>query len=205
MLINSEKQTYATKIHVAPLSARPMDLVYFSFFAMHLPATLFLDLQGFYPTWLVPGVLKSFMDWYVHFSADPLIGQFGGYFGDSNSLLWFKSFAVLEMLFQLPTFILGMRGLYKGSRTIYVLLLAYGASTATTTLPCIVQLLTTPETTSATIAKGIVSVTNEQRFILLSSYVPFFLIPLIMAVDMSLRITRLVKAGLEAENENKWK
>jgi len=39
------------------------------------------------------------------------------------------------------------------------------------------------------------ALTQEQRFMLLSSYVPFFLVPLIMAVDMALRIEILPCLG----------
>jgi hypothetical protein len=53
--------------------------------------------------------------------------------------------------------------------------------------------------------KGAAGITQEQRLLLLSSYVPFFLIPLIMAVDMSMRVAKLAKKGMEAENEEKWK
>jgi hypothetical protein len=106
-----------------------------------------------------------------------------------------------------------MRGLWKGrkcrdssppsrilisftdSRSIYVLLLVYGASTATTTLPCLAVLLATPITSAQTIAAGIQSVTSFQRLLLLSSYVPFFLLPLFMTVDMALRVVKLVHAG----------
>ena len=78
------------------------------------------------------------------------------------------------------------------SKAIYPLLLVYGASTATTTLACIAVVLNTPLTTSATIASKTVSITPSQRFLLLSSYIPFFLVPLMMTVDMAARVSRLI-------------
>ena len=44
----------------------------------------------------------------------------------------------------------------------------------------------------------VVSVTSEQRAMLLSSYVPFFVIPLFLAVDMALRLQKLAYVGIRA-------
>ena len=89
------------------------------------------------------------------------------------------------------------------SRAIYPILLIYAASTATTTLPCLALILSTPTTSVSTVAQGIVSITSAQRSLLLSSYVPFFLIPLGMAVDMAFRVVRLVKIGAKVEQDVK--
>jgi hypothetical protein len=75
-------------------------------------------------------------------------------------------------------------------------MLVYGASTATTTLPCLIVLFSTPITSVQTIATGIQSITEFQSFLLLSSYLPFFLVPMFMAVDMSVRIAKLLQAGI---------
>jgi hypothetical protein len=124
-------------------------------------------------------------------------------------------------VFQLPVFFLGIRGLYKGfyhlfvpsiffiltrnprsgSRTIYPLLALYASSTATTTLACVFQILQTPETTPETLAQNLPSITADQRLFLLSNYIPFFLIPLIMAVDMGIRVHKLVKVAIKKEEK----
>ena len=90
-----------------------------------------------------------------------------------------------------------------GSRSIYVLLLIYGASTATTTLPCITVVLSTPITSAETIAAGIASITVQQRLLLLTSYFPFFLIPLVIPVDMAYRILSLVRDAERASKVTK--
>ncbi|KAE9392417.1 hypothetical protein BT96DRAFT_830607 [Gymnopus androsaceus JB14] len=166
-----------------PLIARPMDLIYFCFFISHIPASLLLDFQMLYPSALVPSFLLELQNWYITFSADPLIS--GAVRGELlGELFWLKCFVWLELLFQFPTFFLGIRGLWNGSRSIYVLILAYGASTATTTLPCIFYIL-----------KENAKITSEQQLILLSSYIPFFLIPLMMAVDMGFRLYNIVASS----------
>ncbi|KAI0741360.1 transmembrane protein 6/97 [Daedaleopsis nitida] len=194
-----------------PLAQRPRDLVYFLFFAIHLPATFLIDLQALYPKTWVPSVVSSLPSYYVEMSNDPLIGSAMGYFGQSQfeAFTWFRSFLMVEAFFQVPVFLLGLRGLWRGSSSIYVLLLIYAASTTTTTLPCLAIILSTPVsptplTAAATeTAKAVgLSVTADQRLLLLSSYIPFFLVPLVMTLDMAFRVQKLVNGGAAKSKED---
>ncbi|KAI0628047.1 transmembrane protein 6/97 [Trametes polyzona] len=197
-----------------PLSERPRDLVYFLFFAIHLPATFLIDLQALYPTQWVPGFISSLPKFYVEMSSDPLIGSAMGYFGrdQQEAYTWFRTFLLVEAFFQVPVFVTGLRGLWKGSRSIYVLLLIYAASTTTTTLPCLSVILSTPISptplnTSAFAAEASktlsLSLTAEQRLLLLSSYIPFFLVPLVMTIDMGLRVQGLLSSSRDAPKTTK--
>lgn len=71
------------------------------------------------------------------------------------------------------------------------LLLAYGASTATTLLPVLNAVLTDPYSKPP--------LTTTELGILLSSYVPFLVIPLGMAVDMGLRLWSIVGEAQAAQ------
>ncbi|KAI0003717.1 transmembrane protein 6/97 [Russula compacta] len=188
-----------------PLTCRPMDLFYFIFFLVHIPSTLLIDCQAIWPKQLVPKLLQAFPLWYVNMSGDPLVGGAMGILGNESELAWFKSFLYLEALFQLPVFVLGARGLWRDSPGIYGLLALYGASTCTTTLACIAAIVNTPTTSAVTIAQNVVSITPDQRFLLLSSYVPFFITPLCIAIDMALRLRKLVSAGIHALESAKQK
>jgi len=114
--------------------------------------------------------------------------------------------------FQLPVFVIGALKLWQGrsaavntscinltcflligSPSIYPLLLMYGASTATAVLPCLAALVKTPITSAETIAAGIHSITPSQQRLLLWSYVPFLLIPLLITVDMAHRLSNLIR------------
>ncbi|CDO74847.1 hypothetical protein BN946_scf184280.g7 [Trametes cinnabarina] len=192
-----------------PLAHRRKDFVYFLFFAIHLPATFLIDLQALYPKQWLPNIMSNIPKFYVEMSNDPLIGSVMGYFGQQQveAHTWFKSFLLVEAFFQVPVFILGLRGLWTGSPSIYVLLLVYAASTTTTTLPCLAVILHTPvsppplATSSIAVeaAKTLnISVTAEQRLLLLSSYIPFFLVPLVMTIDMAYRVQKLVYAARDA-------
>lgn len=186
-----------------PITSRPLDLIYFAFFLVHIPATLLIDLQALYPPSVTPYFIRALPQLYVQMSNDPLIGGVLGMLGDSQPFVWFKTFLAIEALFQLPVFMLGARGLWRDSRSIYVLLLIYGASTTTTTLPCLSVLLTTPITSAQTITDRVVSVTTSQRLLLLSSYIPFFVIPLVMTIDMASRLSKLVTTGIDAADDKK--
>ncbi|KAF9269089.1 hypothetical protein L218DRAFT_916675 [Marasmius fiardii PR-910] len=166
------------------LTSRPVDLVYTIFFAFHIPISLILDLNAIYSPKYAPAVLASVHKWYLEFTQDPLmVGMSNG--KGATELLWFRSFLWMELLFQLPTFVLGIRGLSKNSPKIYPLLCLYGASTATTTLPCLLHV------TQAFYANAI---TTIQFSILVSGYIPFLFIPLGMAIDMAFRLCRIARA-----------
>jgi len=212
MLVNYEKQNGVYKQYSQlPLTARPLDLLYFLFFVVHLTATLIVDLQYLYPPSWIPGFMRNLLSFYINMSKDPLMGGVTGLLGDSTHLMWFKTFIMLEVFFQVPVFILGLRGLYRGSRSIYPLFLLYGASAATATLACVTTVIQMPSvryipgSNIPILENSVGALTYEQRFMLLSSYVPFFLVPLIMAVDMALRVGKLVQKAVKVEEEDKWK
>jgi len=100
---------------------------------------------------------------------------------------------------------------FSGSRSIYPLFVLYGASAATATLACLTTVIQMPSvryipgSNIPALENSVGALTQEQRFMLLSSYVPFFLLPLIMAVDMALRVGKLVQKALRVEEEDKWK
>ncbi|KAH9167929.1 transmembrane protein 6/97 [Lactarius sanguifluus] len=186
-----------------PLTSRPIDLLYFIFFVVHIPATLLIDLQAVWPKHLIPESMQFLPPWYVGMSGDFLVGGSMGILGNGSGLAWFKSFLYLEALFQLPVFVIGAYGLWKDSRGIYGLLALYGASTCTTTYACIAAILEAPTTSATTIAQNVVSVTSAQRFMLLFSHAPFFVIPLFLAVDMAVRLQKLAAVGIRALESSK--
>ncbi|VDB91976.1 unnamed protein product [Peniophora sp. CBMAI 1063] len=189
-----------------PLSSRWLDAVYVGYFLIHIPATVLLDLQSIYPAAYTPAWFRAIPVWYVGFANDPLIaGALGLVKTSPTEFAWLKSFMWLEALFQLPLFFYGAYGLWKDSFSVYVPILLYGASTATTTLACVALVLATPSTSAATAAAGIASVTFAQRANLLANYLPFLFLPLIMALDMSSRMYKLALKGLKVEQASKSK
>ncbi|KAH8997263.1 transmembrane protein 6/97, partial [Lactarius akahatsu] len=200
----------------SPLTSRPIDLFYFIFFVVHIPATLLIDCQAIWPKHLIPESLQLLPPWYVGMSGDFLIGGAMGILGNGSGLAWFSVRLVpapsrhyqcdrrpFTACFNSLLFVIGAYGLWKDSRGIYGLLVLYGASTCTTTYACVAAILDTPTTSAATIAQNVVSITPAHRVMLLSSYVPFFLIPLFLAVDMAVRLQKLASVGIRALESSK--
>ncbi|ORX39019.1 transmembrane protein 6/97 [Kockovaella imperatae] len=162
-------------------AGRSLDRIWFYFFVMHIPISLAVDFQALYPpSWIVNTPLPAFIKWYMGWSRDPVIlGALGG----SPLWHWMKAFFWLEAVFQLPCWILGAWGMWTNDKRVYPLLLAYGASTATTLLPTLQALFTVPSTPP---------LSTLELANLLGCYVPYLLIPLGIAMDMSIRLHRII-------------
>ncbi|EJD07293.1 uncharacterized protein FOMMEDRAFT_100463 [Fomitiporia mediterranea MF3/22] len=197
-----------------PLKSRPMDIIYFIFFLIHIPATILIDLQVLYPAEFVPKAIAELPKWYLQQYADPIIAGVFDLNGPPALWVWLKSFMVLEAVFQLPVFFIGLYALWTDSFVTYPLFLIYSASATTSTLPCISTLLRTPISSTPVppvlLDPSNLTITPEQRINLLASYLPFFVIQLVMCVDMSLRVAGFVamaergmeqRAGKRAKKE----
>lgn len=72
-----------------------------------------MDAQAVYPASLVDGTpLQAFGKWYTTFSRDPIMT---GILGRDPAWGWMMPFFWLEMVFQIPCFILGAIGLWKST------------------------------------------------------------------------------------------
>jgi hypothetical protein len=89
------------------LFSRPLDLIYLIYFATHIPVTLGIDCQVFYPPEWVPQVLKDALLMYTRDYKDPFMGS-------KEPMYWFLSFIVCEVIVQLPFFFIACIGLVKG-------------------------------------------------------------------------------------------
>ncbi|WWC64141.1 uncharacterized protein I303_106749 [Kwoniella dejecticola CBS 10117] len=162
-------------------AGRGLDGLWFWFCA---PITILLDLQTIYPKhWLADTPLSSLFEWSISLARDPILG---GAMSGTREFAWLRYFLYLEGFFQLPCFILGAIGLWRNDKRIYPLLLAYGASTTTTLIPCLGAIFT---------ANPKPPLTTREIVTLLSEYIPFLLIPLGMAVDMGVKLTKIVSAA----------
>lgn len=80
------------------LKSRPLDFFYFFFLLAHFYTAVFIDMQPFYPSWLLqffPKVLLDMPDTWLALSNDPLARSLqAGHKGRFNEFTWFWSFAV---------------------------------------------------------------------------------------------------------------
>jgi hypothetical protein len=79
----------------------------------------------------------------------------------------FKSLIALEGIYQLPTFIFGLWGLWNDDRRVLLPLLIYGASTTTTVIPVLSVVLWAPSVVEG--VKNELALDSIQRTMLLSS------------------------------------
>ncbi|KAI9472249.1 MAG: transmembrane protein 6/97 [Benjaminiella poitrasii] len=147
--------------------SRPLDLIYFIYFATHIPVTLAIDFQVFYPPSWVPQIFKDALDFYVLTYKDPFMGS-------AKPVYWYLSFIVCELLVQLPFFFIACVGLIK----------VYGSHVATTVLPSILEVLLNPD----------LKLNQTERFILCGFYAPYFILPAIMLIDSFIRVNKYMKA-----------
>lgn len=89
------------------LLSRPLDLIYFVYFASHIPVTLAIDLQTLLPAHWIPKVLADTLSFYKNTFKDPFMGS-------TEPMYWFRSFLVCELILQLPFFFYACYGLVKG-------------------------------------------------------------------------------------------
>ena len=102
-------------------------------------------------------------------------------------------------------FIIGLYGLYHNKRSIYPLMASYGAIATATTMACVTHILITPDALpphAKTLLPTGPTLTHGQRMVLLSGYVPFCILPFMIAIDFGVRSTKLVNKADRAEQ--KW-
>ncbi len=86
-----------------------------------------------------------------------------------------------------------------GYERVYPLLLIYAASSVTTQIPCFSLFFNY----NSLAANATTRIRPEQMMMLMSSYIPFFLAPLGIMVDMAVRLDRKFKALNKVEMTKK--
>ncbi|KAI9365902.1 hypothetical protein BD770DRAFT_312557, partial [Pilaira anomala] len=155
---------------------KPIDWILFVYFASHIPITIFFDLQGLYPQWLIPTFLSQLNGSYLQLTNDPFMNV-------KNDIYWFKSFAYCEAFIQLPFFFFASYGLLKNKGWVRLPLAIYSAHVMTTVLPCLAEII---------FNQHMYGLTDIQRNIICFLYFPYFLIPFIGLLDASRRITNRI-------------
>ena len=140
--------------------------IYLFFFSSHIFATICLDMQAlpvlgnYYPQ-----VLKNLLKYYITTFKDPLM---------SKQPPFLQSFIIAEAIFQLPFFFVFLYALIKRKNWIRIPSILYGSHTATTVWAILYEFGLSKD------------IDNTTRITLISLYYPYFLIPLILAIHMSM-------------------
>ncbi|TEA28540.1 hypothetical protein DBR06_SOUSAS2010178, partial [Sousa chinensis] len=161
---------------MGPLGARRgLEWLLGLYFLSHIPITLLVDLQAVLPRDLYPVELRNLRQWYTEAFKDPLL---------QNPPVWFKSFLFCELVFQLPFFPVATYAFFKGGcRWIRTPAIIYSVQTMTTLIPVLSTFLL-EDFSKASCFRGQGPKTFHERLFLMSVYMPYFLIPLVLLLFM---------------------
>lgn len=144
-----------------------MDKFYIGYFLVHILTTVAVDSAIALPEkWTFPFQTKM-LDMHMSMNNDPLIAA---------SPIWLRAFVWVEIVLQTPFFFWAAHDLYKNKKRVYPAIVAYGVEASTTTLACLAEIAF--NNTLAT----------DHKVKMLGLYIPYLLIPLLLAVDFSRRI-----------------
>ncbi|XP_061074099.1 sigma intracellular receptor 2 [Conger conger] len=151
---------------------RILEIIFFFYFASHIPITLFIDLQALLPEHIYPQTLKDLLQWYAAEFKDPMM---------LDPPVWFKSFIFCEVLVQMPFFPVATYAFCKGGcRWIRTPAIIYSAHVATTLMPILSYILFH----EFPVAPHPGPQTPGERLTLVSIYAPYLLIPIMLLFTM---------------------
>nr|XP_046246094.1 sigma intracellular receptor 2 [Scatophagus argus] len=159
------------------MAIRVLEIIFFVYFASHIPITLFIDLQALLPGHVFPQALRDVLKWYAEDFKDPMV---------MDPPEWFKSFIFCEAFLQMPFFPIAAYAFFKGScKWIRTPAILYSVHVATTLLPILSHILfyqfpLEPHPGPQTL---------QERLLLFSIYVPYLLVPLLLLFTMLLSST----------------
>ncbi|NXJ76488.1 SGMR2 protein, partial [Trogon melanurus] len=142
------------------------------YFLSHIPVTLLVDLQALLPHGLFPHGLTELLQWYGATFRDPMMLQ---------PPEWFKAFIYCEAFLQMPFFPIAAYAFLKGGcRWIRTPAIIYSTHVATTLFAILAHILFHDFSKSEHLGPQ----TQRERLILLSVYLPYLLIPLLILFTM---------------------
>nr|XP_040030435.1 sigma intracellular receptor 2 [Gasterosteus aculeatus aculeatus] len=159
------------------MSVRVLEVLFFFYFASHIPITLFIDLQALLPEHVYPQPLKDLLQWYAQEFRDPMV---------LDPPQWFQSFIFCEALIQMPFFPVAAYAFLKGGcKWIRTPAIVYSTHVATTLVPILAHILFHQFPTKPHAGPQ----TPKERWLLVSIYIPYLLVPLLLLLTMLLSAT----------------
>uniref|UniRef100_A0A665WRJ5 Transmembrane protein 97 n=2 Tax=Echeneis naucrates TaxID=173247 RepID=A0A665WRJ5_ECHNA len=165
------------------MALRALELLFFFYFSSHIPITAMIDLQALLPAHLFPQQLRDLLAWYGEAFRDPLVLDPPG---------WYRSLVLCEAVFQTPFFPVAAYAFFKGGcKWIRTPAIIYSTHVATTLVPILAHILLhefpmTPHPGPQTM---------QERWLLVSVYAPYLLVPVLLLLTMLLSSTYNSTAG----------
>uniref|UniRef100_A0A060T2R5 Efficient mitochondria targeting-associated protein 19 n=1 Tax=Blastobotrys adeninivorans TaxID=409370 RepID=A0A060T2R5_BLAAD len=143
------------------------DKFYVAYFVMHLVISVVMDSGAVIPEQYQFGLQRQLNQFHIEQNNDLLMAA---------PPTWLKSFLWIELVFQVPFFVIGAIGLCKGCKKTYPLILVYCVEAAVTTFGCLAEV------------SFMDALTTSEKINLAAMYMPMVLIPVVMGIDFYRRI-----------------
>ncbi|CAG5136288.1 unnamed protein product [Candidula unifasciata] len=154
---------------------RGVDYLLFGYFLIQIPATLLFDTQGVYGEWLYPSFLRSLRHHYLETYKDPFLANAWNH-------PWFLSFCLLEHYLAMPFYVWAAYCYYYGAvnkPVIVIPALIYSVHTIT----AVIAIWTMALLADFSKIQEPAPTNFTQRLLLCFAYSPFFIVPMVNAVD----------------------
>uniref|UniRef100_A0A1A7WCY2 Transmembrane protein 97 n=2 Tax=Iconisemion striatum TaxID=60296 RepID=A0A1A7WCY2_9TELE len=156
------------------MALRLLEVLFFFYFFSHIPITLFIDLQALLPGHVYPEPLQDLLRWYAEEFRDPMV---------VDPPEWFRSFIYCEALLQTPFFPVAAYAFLKGGcKWIRTPAIVYSTHVATTLVPILSHILFHQFPVEPHPGPQ----TPQERWLLVSIYAPYLLVPLLLLLTMLL-------------------
>lgn len=140
--------------------SRPFDLLVVIYMVTHIPTTMLIDAQSLVPASFFPSWARDALAWHIKMNDDHLV---------SSNPPWFLSLVACELALQLPFFFVAAYAFTYQCRWIRIPALIYGIHVATTLVPILGDFISY----------------SPPKWPLAAIYVPYFIIPLAIAIRMA--------------------
>ncbi|PPJ49696.1 hypothetical protein CBER1_02144 [Cercospora berteroae] len=169
---------------MAPLSSRKKDILYLTFFLIHIPIVFIVDIYPLYPTHIVPSFMTQLRTWYIATYRDQFF---------VSPPAWFTLYAWMELLYHVPLSVWAVGALVRDDALVPLHLLGYAMQTAITTATCVADFLSWKGHSAA------------EKVELGKLYVPYLALSVFMGLDMFGRLKkrlggRIVEGRLKKGN-----
>ncbi|PVF96159.1 hypothetical protein CPB86DRAFT_524131 [Serendipita vermifera] len=190
-----------------PLFRRPLDILYLVFFLMHLCWALPFGGQALYPKWVTPQVAQDFVQNYIKDTNDPWMLAIWNRVPYPFEWVWTKVYLWFEMTVQVPIALASVYALVQDLPTYYPMILAYCGGTIIMTATTTVMTLAAPSTSTKNLDAHLAffALTDESKKTVAIANFVFFVIPVIMVVDIGLRTISMIRKAIRADAVKKSK
>ncbi|KAK8243334.1 transmembrane protein 6/97 [Phyllosticta capitalensis] len=165
-----------------PILSRKRDLVYLTYFLVHVVVMFVGDLAPLYPDSIRPQFMDNMRQWYIEQYQDRFF---------TSPPAWFGVYMYMEALYHVPVSFWSIGALIRDDPKVPLHLLVYACQTGFTTLTCIADYL------------GWTDYSNEQKLALSYLYMPYLAVSVFMGLDMFARLSKRLSENGNATEAKK--